>query len=117
MAAAYPLDRLRHAWAILQFLWGEREDAAQPAAPHPSRDTGAFKAELEAALEIRRKIAEEVYRSRAKDFHDPFRGITYRNQEEMEAVVGKAEGNSFITLNREKLGQFEAAVAGIIQRL
>jgi hypothetical protein len=35
----------------------------------------------------------------------------------MEAVVGKAEGNSFITLNREKLGQFEAAVAGIIQRL
>jgi hypothetical protein len=113
MAAAYPADRLRHAWSILRYLWGEEEAGK----PHPARDREAFKAEIRAALEIQKKVTEEVYRSRAKDFHDPFRGITYRSGEEMEAVAGKAEQNPFVRLNREKLKQFEAAAAAILDRL
>jgi hypothetical protein len=113
MAAAYPVDRLRHSWSIMQYLWGE-EKAGKP---HPARDREAFKAEIKAALELQRKVTEEVYCSRAKDFHDPFRGITYRSKEEMEAVVGKAEQNPFVKLSREKLKQFEAVVAAVLNRL
>jgi hypothetical protein len=113
MAGAYPADRLRHSWSILQYLWGEGETDK----PHPARDVTAFKAEIRAAVEIQRKITEEVYHSRAKDFHDPFRGITYRNKEEMEAVVGKAEQNPFVELSRKKRKQFEETAAAILNRL
>jgi hypothetical protein len=113
MATAYPADRLRHGWSILRYLWGEETTGK----PHPARDREAFKAEILAALEIQKKVTEEVYRSRAKDFHDPFRGITYRSGAEMEAVAGKAEQNPFVTLNRERLKQFEASVTAILDRL
>jgi hypothetical protein len=113
IAEAYPMDRLRHSWSILRYLWG-KEEAGKP---HPARDREAFRAEIPAALEIQKKVAEEVYRSRAKDFHDPFRKITYRNAAEMEAVAGKAEQNPFVKLNRENLKQFEASVTAIPDRL
>jgi hypothetical protein len=113
MEAAFPMDRLRHSWSILRYLWGE----AEAGKAHPARDREAFKAEIRAALEIQKKVTEEVYRSRAKDFHDPFRGITYRNREEMEAVAGKAEQNSFVKLNRERLKHIEASTAAILDRI
>ncbi|MDR2741088.1 MAG: DUF4954 family protein [Treponema sp.] len=113
MAAAWPTDRLRHSWSILRYLWGE-ETADKP---HAAGDREAFKAEIRTAVEIQKKVAEEVYRSRAKDFHDPFRRITYRSAEEMEAVAGKVEQNLFVKLNREQLKQFEASAAAILDRL
>jgi hypothetical protein len=112
MAVIYPLDRLRHGWSILRFLWGAEENGK----PHPARDACAFKAEIAWTLEIQKKITEEVYRSRAKDFHDPFRGITYRNREEMEAVVGQAEQNFFVKESREKLRRFEETAQAILAR-
>ncbi|MDR2019820.1 MAG: DUF4954 family protein, partial [Treponema sp.] len=103
MIAHYPLDKARHAWSVLGFL-----SAALPPEESPLRNSGRFKEELRRVLETRRWIAGEVYRSRAKDFHDPFRGITYRNQEEMDQVVGKAEDNFFVKFARENLAAFEA---------
>lgn len=47
--------------------------------------------------------ALEVYRSRKKDFEDPFRKMVYRNDEEMEAVLGKPEDNSFIKQSRSDM--------------
>jgi hypothetical protein len=35
----------------------------------------------------------------------------------MEAVAGKTEQNPFVKLNREKLKQFEASAAAIMERL
>ncbi|GHV88994.1 hypothetical protein AGMMS50267_13540 [Spirochaetia bacterium] len=63
------------------------------------------------------KLRSRCTISRAKDFHDPFRGITYRNREEMEEVVGTAENNFFIHLSRENLLMFEAAVAALTERI
>jgi hypothetical protein len=103
--AAYPLDRARHAWGILSYLSIRPEDAA------------AFIGELEWALETRRRIVDQVYRSRAKDFHDPFRAITYRNKREMDQVAGKAEENFFVILTRKNLAQFEETVKALQERL
>jgi hypothetical protein len=76
-----------------------------------------LKNELDRTLEIRRCIADQVFLSRAKDFHDPFRNITYRNKAEMEQVVGRAEDNFFVKVVREDLGRFEQTVQILKKRL
>jgi hypothetical protein len=103
--ARYPLDKARHAWGVLKYLQGNEPDA------------GAFARELDHALETRRWITDQVYRSRAKDFNDPFRNITYRNKEEMDQVVGKAEDTYFVNLARKNLARFEETVTVLKGRL
>jgi hypothetical protein len=103
--AAYPLDRARHAWGVLAYLSIQPEDAA------------ALSGELDWALETRRRIVDGVYRSRAKDFDDPFRAITYRNKQEMAQVAGKAEENFFVALMRKDLERFERTVRALRERL
>jgi hypothetical protein len=112
MIARYPQDKARHAWSVLGLV-----NAAAPPEESPLRNSGRFREELRRALDTRRWIVEEVYRSRAKDFHDPFRGITYRNQEEMDQVAGKAEDNFFVQFVRENLKEFEASLAALIERM
>jgi hypothetical protein len=109
-AGAYPMDKLRHGWAVLYYLAGGRGE-------HPWANKDYFKEELAALLERRRWIAEQVYRSRAKDFHDPFRGVTYRNESEMEQVVGRAEDNFFVKLVRDTVAPLEKRVGELLARL
>jgi hypothetical protein len=106
MAALYPLDRLSHAWGVLAYLRGGRPPGE-----------GEFREELERLIAEGRRLAEEVYRSRAKDFEDPFRGVTYRNREEMEAVAGNPEDNFFVRLVRERTRGFEESLRGLMERL
>jgi hypothetical protein len=104
----YPLDKARHAWSVLEYL-------------SPGENLGktpeGFKKELDRTLEIRRWMADQVYLSRAKDFHDPFRNITYRNKAEMEQVAGRAEDNFFVKLVREDLDRFEKIIQDLKKRL
>ena len=37
-----------------------------------------------------------MYRTRKKDYENPFRQATYRNAEEMTAAIGTLEENSFV---------------------
>jgi NDP-sugar pyrophosphorylase family protein len=103
----YPLDRLCHAWGIYASL-GTADEA--PGLPR-------FIHDLETVIETKRWIAAQVYTSRAKDFHDSFRQITYRNMAEMEQVIGKLEENPFIVRIREETREFEETVRGLIARL
>jgi hypothetical protein len=103
--AAYPLDRARHAWGVLEYLAIRPENAA------------ALSGEMEWALETRRGIVDGVYRSRAKDFDDPFRSITYRNRQEMDQVAGKAGESFFVTLTLNNLARFEQTVRTLQERL
>jgi hypothetical protein len=102
---AYPLDRARHAWGVFSYL------SIRP------ENTVAFVNEIDHALETRRRIVDQIYRSRAKDFDDPFRSITYRNKEEMDQVAGRAEENFFVTLMRNNLAQFEKTVRTLQESL
>jgi uncharacterized protein YlbG (UPF0298 family) len=47
--------------------------------------------------------AQEIYRSRKKDYEDSFRKIVYRNAEEMEAVLGRPEDNSFVKSSKASM--------------
>ena len=51
---------------------------------------------------IQRRIAEQVYLSRKKDHENPFRACTCRNEEELQAVFGSVDDNSFVRQMREE---------------
>jgi hypothetical protein len=113
MAAAYPRDRARHAWEVYRDLKAGDENSA----PHPLEDPALFKEELENLINTRRWISSQVYTSRAKDFNDPFRGITYRNREEMRQVAGSAADNPFVKIVREKEKEFAGSIQDLINKI
>lgn len=51
---------------------------------------------------IQRRIAEQVYMSRKKDHDNVFRACTCRNDEELKAVFGDVDENSFVRQMREE---------------
>jgi hypothetical protein len=108
--AEYPLDKTRHAWEVYRYLYPESNK-------HPLLLIENFKKELKTLIQIRRSIAEHVYESRAKDFNEPFRSITYRNREEMEQVLGTAQSNSFYVLIQKRTRQQEKSVKTMLKRL
>ena len=55
-----------------------------------------WNAALDEAVRIQEYVRDQVYVSRKKDYDNPFRQTTFRNAEEMKAVLGTAEDNSFV---------------------
>jgi hypothetical protein len=106
----YPVDRLCHAWGVYCLLGTPEGAGGKP-------DQGQFIRDLETIIETRQWITGQVYASRAKDFHDCFRRITYRNTGEMEQVIGKLEDNPFIIQTRREGRDFEETVRQLIARL
>ncbi|MDR1106378.1 MAG: DUF4954 family protein [Treponema sp.] len=105
----YTLDRAGHAWAVLSLLGGKDGERAVSRA--------AFIKETEAAVEIKKRMTREVYETRAKDFTDPYRLITYRNRAEMNAVAGRPEQNAFVEYARKDFLQFEKTAENTMKRL
>ncbi|MCL2043515.1 MAG: DUF4954 family protein [Treponema sp.] len=101
----YPLDRARHAWALLAMQAGGTLNA------------GFLAAEFNAAAETSRWISSRVHKNRAKDHHNSFKKATFRNESEMEQVLGKSETDSFVKYAREETRRFEECIAGVIARL
>ncbi len=87
----YPVDKLRHAYLSLRFVL------------HTKKITPKMWEEvLEREKKNQNYIAEQVYASRLKDYENPFRRATYRNEEEMIAAIGTIEDNSFVKQMREE---------------
>lgn len=96
----YPLDKLRHAYLSLCYIMKvDRMGAAE------------WQKAIDAEVRIQNYIASEVFRTRKKDYDNPFRRATYRNEAEMEAAIGKIEDNSFVKQinaeTAENLGRLE----------
>ena len=107
----YPLEKARHAWAVLTLI---REKSGTAPAVCGAAD---FRLELEQAVIMREWISGQVFESRAKDFRNTFKKKTFRNQAEMDAVTGSAETNSFIRLFREEEERFTGMIESITGRL
>jgi hypothetical protein len=78
LAAEYPADKAAHAAALLARL-----GPADPAAEYER---------------VKAFVKSEVIRTKARDFSDPFRKLTYRNEAEMTAVLGRLADNEFVKL-------------------
>jgi hypothetical protein len=100
----YPLDKSRHAWAVLTLLNNHAPDAA------------AFKKELVVALETRRWIDTQIHETRAKDYRNPLKKAMYRNHAEMEQVLGKTSDNSFIRIAHKEGGVFNEMIERVSAR-
>lgn len=91
----YPLQKQKHAFAILcQLIHTDR------------LTTNHWHEILNKAIEIQTYICDQVYQSRQKDFENPFRKATYRNQKEMTSAIGTIEDNSFVKQTRKETEAF-----------
>ena len=81
----YPLDKLRHAYLSLCYVMKVGDMTASE-----------WKEAIDAETRIQNYICENVYLSRKKDYDNPFRRATYRNEEEMIAAIGPLDENSFV---------------------
>ena len=104
--ARYPRDKQRHAMGVLlerlgadrltDELWGRA---------------------LDEVVRIQRYVRDQTYASRKKDFDSPFRRMVYDSEEEMTAVLGSVEDNSFIRQVRRETEAFEQTIASVRERL
>lgn len=100
IAARYDEDKAAHAWACLRLLYGG--DA-----------TSALRSALEALAEISRKVEEQVYETRAKDYSNRFRRATFESDAEFAAVMGRVEDNSFVKKTREEMPRLRERIASL----
>jgi len=104
----YPLQKRNHALSVLSRLY-QKDVAAM-------NDTDFITGVLKEAAAFSGQLLEWAYKSREKDYNSAFRLITFRDRQEMEAVIGRIEDNSFLTEYKAAVQAFEAAVQKILNR-
>jgi hypothetical protein len=80
-------------------------------------DEKILKKLLESAVATKEWMTEGIYKSREKDYTNPFRKMPFENQQEMEAVIGKLEDNSFIIQQKSALEKYKIRIAELIEKL
>jgi hypothetical protein len=95
----YEMDKQRHAYSILCYLTGQEK----------LNETIWDKA-LDRILAIQQYVCDQVYLSRKKDYDNPFRKTTFRNEAEMQATIGNIEENSFILQVRQETAEMNLFV-------
>ncbi len=101
----YAFDKQKHAFAVLCDLYG-REMITK----------SDWKSALDKAIEIQQFVCDQVYISRKKDYDNPYRQSTFRNMDEMTAVVGTADDNSFIVQVKQETKDFEKLIKAVKKR-
>ncbi len=69
------------------------------------------------SIKTKEWMTKNIYESRAKDYENPFRKMVYTSDEEMNAVVGKIEDNSFIQRQEEALSTFKEQALSLLRIL
>ena len=98
----YPLEKQRHAFATLLALPGT--DTLDKAHWHNALDT---------AVKIQEYVRDQVFASRNKDYENTFRQTTFRNADEMKAVVGTIGQNSFVEQVRKETERFRQRIDAV----
>ena len=101
----YPFNKQKHAFAVLCDLYGKEIITKAD-----------WESALNKALKIQQFVSEQVYISRKKDYDNPYRQATFRNMDEMKAVVGTADDNSFIIQVKQETKDFENLIKATKKR-
>jgi len=101
LGAAYPLHKAQHAYTSLSIVMAKRG---------LKLDKKLFLSSLKKGVEINTELTQRTFDSRNKDYTNPFRKMVYDNEDEMDAVVGKIEDNSFIKHTVEQAKELERNV-------
>jgi hypothetical protein len=100
----YHLQKLKHSLGCLHEL--ESINLKKQGKP-------AFNKLLDDAVTTNEWLTRGIYTSRAKDYTNPFRKLVYDSTEEMNAVTGALEDNSFIKQQQEEFRNFKNHVAAL----
>ncbi|HEY4112137.1 MAG TPA: DUF4954 domain-containing protein, partial [Puia sp.] len=103
----YSFDKLVHALAALRAVTGFSIRRA---------GTTGLRRLLEESVATKEKLTKDIYASRAKDYTNPFRKMVYESTEEMNAVVGRLQDNSFIRQEKEALKKYRREVGEAVKR-
>lgn len=107
LSARYLSEKIGHAIASLEEVSGT--DAVD-------WDFHFLSKIFQEALDTKRWVRDEIERSRAKDYESDFRKMVYHSEEEMDAVLGKLEDNTFINSQIAELLDFERRVEVFMER-
>lgn len=72
---------------------------------------------LQTVQKVAETLSNNAFKSREKDYTNPFRKMTYENEQEMEAVLGKVEDNSFLIEQREEVDQLKTQIHNLLNQL
>jgi len=100
----YEADKLQHALAALKQITGVSLRKTK-------KET--FNKILAQSLATKEWMTKEIYSSRAKDYTNPFRQMVYESTEEMNAVIGRLQDNSFIKQEKEALKKYRRQIEQI----
>ena len=93
----YRMEKLRHAYFSLMFLYKDETDVLTPEMWNEC---------LDKAVQIQQYICDQVFESRKKDYDNPIRSATFRNEAEKIAVVGRIEDVSFVKQIQRETEEF-----------
>jgi NDP-sugar pyrophosphorylase family protein len=97
---AYGSEKIKHAIAAYTSLFNE--DLRKKQSLHYL---------LDKALAIKTDLVKNIISSREKDYTSPYRTMVYDNRNEMDAVTGKLEENSFIIEQTAALKKMKAQIS------
>ncbi len=101
LSDSYPLHKFEHALASLLEIHGIEKQQLTIA---------YIRQVLEESVSTKRWICQQIYKTRAKDYENPFRLNVYENLQEMEAVIGTLESNAFIRQQEEEYERHQETV-------
>ncbi len=101
----YSNQLLVHALASLQELTGLKIKKAS---------TDDWIGYLNEAVRIKEWMVKGIYKSREKDYTNPFRKMVFDNLEEMNAVTGSFVDNTFIKEQKEELKKLKKTTSALI---
>lgn len=107
-SALYPMQKLTQALNALNSVTGINIKKI---------DEGTFISLLNAAVATKEWMVKGIYDSRSKDYSNPFRVMPFENQQEMDAVIGKFDDNSFIKQQMEELEKYKRKLEQLMNSL
>ncbi len=103
----YYQDKFFHALAALKAIYGVALKKA---------NRTVIRNILVQSIHTREWMTRGIYDSRAKDYTNPFRKMVYSGPDEMNAVTGSLQANSFIQQETESLTKYSAAMNALIKK-
>jgi len=104
----YPADKLQHALSALAETDGIK---------FKDMTSDYFQFILKHTLDTAQWIKDEIRYSRSKDYENEFRKMVYDNEEEMIAVLGSIENNSFIIGQEKEYLKLKKQIHSILRQL
>ena len=105
-SAHYKEEKLAHALASLAEITQK---------PIRDWDTDFLVKLIEESISTQQWIYDEIFKSRKKDYENPFRSMVYENEEEMNIVLGRLEDNSFIKQEEKVLQEFKLKATSFLE--